>query len=132
MNLNDLSIDNYFDTLGSWLELEGEAERERMARRRQLKRGRDAERTGETLLGLQLQDHQTGLAGRFLFDFGKFGGEPLPMSRLKVGSPVVVSDADDPNDQGIPGVVSRRKQHTIQVAAERWPDAQIFSHRSFA
>ena len=126
INLNDLTVDQYFDTLARWLDLEGEAERERMARRRQLRNGRDAERTGETLLGLQLQDHQTGLAGRFLFDFAKFGGKPLPMSRLKVGSPVVVSDADDPTDQGIPGVVSRRKQNTIQVAAERWPDARFF------
>lgn len=124
--LDRLSVDDYFDVLASWLDLEGEAERARMALRRQLRNTRDAERSGETILGLQLLDHQTGLAGRFLFDFAKFGGEPLPLNRLKVGSPVVLSDADDPSDQGIAGVVSRRKKDVIQVATEKWPDARSF------
>jgi superfamily I DNA and/or RNA helicase len=126
LSLDNLSVDDYFDALARWLDLEGVAERERMARRRKLRSGRDAERTGETILGLQLQDHQTGLAGRFLFDFAKPGGEPLPMNRLKVGSPVVITAAEDPGDRGIAGVVSRRKQNTIQVAAEQWPEAQSF------
>lgn len=124
--LDRLSVDDYFDVLASWLDLEGDAERARMAIRRQMRNTRDAERTGETILGLQLQDHQTGLAGRFLFDFAKIGGKPLPMNRLKVGSPVVISDADDPGDQGIAGVVSRRNQNVIQVASEKWPDARYF------
>ena len=124
--LDQLSVDDYFDVLASWLDLEGAAERSRMARRRQLRDTRDAERTGETILGLQMQDHQTGLAGRFLFDFAKVSGQPLPMNRLKVGSPVVLSDADDPADQGIAGVVSRRKSNSIQIATEKWPDARFF------
>lgn len=124
--LDRLSVDDYFDVLASWLDLEGDAERARMALRRQVRNTRDAERTGETILGLQLQDHQTGLAGRFLFDFCKLGGQPLPMNRLKVGSPVVISDADDPGDKGIAGVVSRRKPNMIQVATEKWPDAKFF------
>ncbi len=124
--LDRLSVDDYFDVLSSWLDLEADAERARMAIRRQMRNTRDAERTGETILGLQLQDHQTGLAGRFLFDFAKVGGKPLPLNRLKVGSPVVISDADDPGDQGIAGVVSRRSQSVIQVASEKWPDARYF------
>ncbi|MCO8122832.1 AAA domain-containing protein [Stieleria sp. TO1_6] len=124
--LDRLSVDAYFDVLASWLDLESAAERERMASRRQMRNTSDAERTGETILGLQLQDHQTGLAGRFLFDFAKFGNKPLPMNRLKVGSPVVISDADDPSDKGIAGVVSRRKPNVIQVATEKWPDARFF------
>lgn len=124
--LDRLSVDDYFDVLTSWLDLESDAERARMAVRRQMRNTRDAERTGETILGLQLQDHQTGLAGRFLFDFAKAGGKPLPLNRLKVGSPVVLSDADDPSDQGIAGVVSRRKPGQIQVATDKWPDARFF------
>ena len=62
------SIDHYFDTLGRWLDLEGEAERARMARRRQLRRQTDAEKTGETLVRMRMADHQTGLAGRWLLD----------------------------------------------------------------
>lgn len=125
-SLDQLNVDDYFDCLARWLDLEGEAERARMARRRQLRDTRDAERTGETLLGLEMLDHQTGLAGRFLFDFAKPGGKPLPMNRLKVGSPVVLSDLDDPSDQGISGVISRRKPGMIQVATEKWPDARYF------
>ncbi|MCA9139295.1 MAG: AAA family ATPase [Planctomycetales bacterium] len=124
--LDRLSVDDYFDVLASWLDLESDAERARMAVRRQMRNTRDAERTGETILGLQLQDHRTGLAGRFLFDFAKVGGKPLPLNRLKVGSPVVISDADDPGDQGIAGVVSSRKQNQIQVATDKWPDARYF------
>ncbi len=124
--LDHISVDDYFDVLARWLDLEAVAERERMARRRQLRNRHDAERTGETILGLQLQDHQTGLAGRFLFDFSKSGNQPLPMNRLKVGSPVVLSDADRPDDKGIAGVVSRRKQNMIQIATEVWPEGRFF------
>ncbi|MCC9599130.1 AAA domain-containing protein [Stieleria sp. JC731] len=123
LDLNLLREDDYFDTLARWLSLEGEAERERMARRRQIQKARDAERTGETLLNLEIQDHKTGLAGRILFDFVKCDDRALPMNRLKVGSPVVISDSDDLSDHGIAGVVSRRSQNVIQVATERWPES---------
>lgn len=125
--MSDLSLDDfgstdaYFDVLERWLDLESEAERERLARRRQMKSQDDAERTGETILRLQLIDHRTGLAGRLLLDFSKPSGAPLPMNRLKVGSPVVISDQEDPSDSGVAGVVSRRKHNTIQVATEAWP-----------
>ncbi|MEM6470612.1 MAG: AAA domain-containing protein [Planctomycetota bacterium] len=126
IDLNRLDVDDYFEQLASWLELEADAERARMAKRRKIQNTRDAERSGETLLGLVLRDHQTGLAGRFLFDFSKSDGRPLPMNRLKVGSPVVLSDQDDIGDQGIPGVVSKRKATSIQVATEKWPSARLF------
>jgi superfamily I DNA and/or RNA helicase len=115
------SIDQYFDTLQAWLDLEAEAERARLSRRRQLRLQSDAERTGETLVRMQLIDYQTGLAGRWLLDFVKPGNQSLPQHRLKVGAPVVVSNDDDPADHGVPGVVSRCRQQTIQVATEAWP-----------
>ncbi|MDA8967732.1 AAA domain-containing protein [bacterium] len=119
-------LDRYFDELGYWLELEGEAERERMARRRKIRSQTHVEKTGETVIGLQMQDHQTGLAGRLLLDFSKPGDQSLPMNRLKVGSPVVVSDNDNPADKGVTGVVSRRKHHTIQVATDAWPEGKRY------
>ena len=119
-------LDRYFDELGYWLELEGEAERDRMARRRKIRSQTHVEKTGETLIGLQMQDHQTGLAGRLLLDFCKPGDQGLPMNRLKVGSPVVVSDNDNPADKGVAGVVSRRKHHTIQVATDTWPEGKRY------
>jgi len=43
-------LDRYFDELGYWLELEGEAERDRMARRRKIRSQTHVEKTGETRL----------------------------------------------------------------------------------
>lgn len=122
----DGSIDDFFDELERWLDLESEAERKRLADRRQIRSHADVERTGETLVGMRLIDHRTGLAGRLLLEFAKPGTQPLPMNRLKVGSPVVISNNEDPGDHGVSGVVSRRRGQTIQVATEAWPEAVSF------
>ena len=123
---HSIGIDDYFDELDRWLELEAKAERERLARRRQIRAQTEVEKTGETLIRLQLFDHRTGLAGRLLLDFQKPGDQPLPLNRLKVGSPVVVSNDEDASDQGVPGVVSRRKQNSIQVATDVWPEGNRY------
>ena len=120
------NADDYFDVLENWLQLESEAERARLARRRQIRKQVDVEKTGETIVRLQMTDHKTGLAGRFLIDLAKPSGQALPMNRLKVGSPIVLSDDDDASDEGVPGVVSRRKFNSIQVATDRWPDSMWF------
>ncbi len=120
------TVDTYFDTLAVWLEWEAEAERERMVRRRQVRDQTHVERTGETLVHMDLLDHNTGLAGRLILDFGKPGERPLPQNRLKVGSPVVVSDDSQPSDKGVPGVVSARRTHRIQVAVDVWPEGDRF------
>ncbi len=113
----------YFRRLEQWLALEAVAERERMAERRSMQRSGDAERSGETLVNLRLIDHRTGLAGRLLLDLAKPAGALLPMNRLRVGSPVVLSDDDDASDKGISGVISRRTSNAIEVAVEEWPEA---------
>jgi ATP-dependent RNA/DNA helicase IGHMBP2 len=118
--------ESYYDQQLRWLEMEGEAERLRMAVRRQNSRARDPERSGETIVRLKLSDHRTGLAGRLLLDLSKADGSPLPMNRLRVGSPVVVSDDGDFSDEGRSGVVSRRTAQTIQVALEQWPTGELF------
>lgn len=118
--------DRYFDQLEKWLAMEGEAERQRIADRRLQKRGGNPERSGETLINLRIHDHRSGLAGRHLIDFGKPASEPLPMNRLKVGAPVVLSSEDRSDARGMPGVVSRRTTTTIQVALEEWPDGKGF------
>lgn len=120
------SPDQYFDLIQRWLELEGDAERVRMAMRRQMRNQRDVERGGESLVKMLLSDHRTGLAGRFLLDFSKRGHIVLPMNRLRVGAPVVISDDSDPKDEGISGVISRRNAISIQVATEQWPTGHEF------
>ncbi|MCA9192540.1 MAG: AAA family ATPase [Planctomycetales bacterium] len=120
------NVESYFDTLACWLDLEGVAERERLALRRQTELRGDPERSGETLVQLDILDHHIGLAGRILLDLAKANGQPLPHSRLRVGSPVILSDQNDPSDTGISGVVSRRTANEIQVAVERWPEAERY------
>ncbi len=118
------SQDAYFAQLQRWMTMEGEAERERMAARRKVQQSGDAERSGESIINLQLAEHRTGLAGRILLDLVKANGDRLPMNRLKVGSPVVISDHGDPSDDGLAGVVSRRTATVIQVAVQRWPEGE--------
>ena len=120
------NLDKYFDVQDRWLDLEADAERERMAARRAAGNRDKAERFGETLLRMEIVSHETGLGGRFLLDFGRLGGSQLPMTRLKVGSPVVITDDEDDDDRGVTGVISRRKSHVIQVATEKWPEASRF------
>ena len=119
-------LDAYFDELEIWLDLEGVAERERMMRRRMLRSLKDAERTGEALLNLQIHDHQTGLAGRILIDFVKGARHEFPANRLKVGSPVVITDQNFETDRGISGVVSAKRKDLIQIAVEHWPEGNRF------
>jgi ATP-dependent RNA/DNA helicase IGHMBP2 len=127
ISLDDLSsTDDYFDVLQRWLQWESDAERARLARRRQIRSQSDVEKTGETIVRLQMSDHHTGLAGRFLIDLCKPAGMPLPMNRLKVGSPVVLSDDNNAKDEGVSGVVSRRRPGTIQIATDRWPEGSWF------
>ena len=122
----EITSDQYFSRLRHWLDLEADAERARMALRRQMRSQVHVERTGETLIGMQLYDHKTGLAGRYLIDFRKPAATPLPMNRLKVGSPVIISDNNNPADEGVAGVVSRRTNDTVQIATETFPDADVF------
>lgn len=117
------SPSDYFKRLEHWLALEAVAERERLAVRRSLQRSGDAERSGETLVNLRMIDHRTGLAGRLLLDLAKPASAMLPMNRLKVGSPVTLSDDEDRGDKGISGVISRRTSSAIQVAVDNWPEA---------
>ncbi|TWT94788.1 ATP-dependent RecD-like DNA helicase [Botrimarina colliarenosi] len=124
--MNWATPESYFEQLERWLAMEGEAERERMAQRRRESRSGDPERSGETIINLRRVDSRTGLAGRDLIDFAKPAGEPLPMSRLKVGSPVVVSDEDRPDEAGQSGVVSRRSSTAIEVALDDWPQGKRF------
>ncbi len=120
------TAENYFEQLQKWLQMEGEAERQRMVLRRQTSRQSDPERSGETLINLRIADHRTGLAGRFLLDLTKPAADRLPLNRLKVGSPVVLSDQTDASDEGLSGVVSKRTSTIIQVALEHWPDGERF------
>lgn len=117
----------HFDKLFHWIRLESEAETQRLAERRQRSSGARAEQTGEALLDLAIEDHQSGLGGRFLLSLVKRNRTlSLPWNRLRVGAPVVVSGYDDTENETWHGIVSARNRQSIQVAVDEWPEGDRF------
>ncbi len=117
----------HFDQLRRWLDMEMQAERERLAERRLARSRSDVEKRGETLIDLVIADHDTGLGGRFLLSFIKRNRTlELPWNRFRVGSPVMITCDDDSGGSAVFGVVSRRNPQSIQVAVEDWPEGDRF------
>jgi len=107
--------------------MDAAAEAQRMANRRELRTRATAERGGETLLDLAIADTRTGLAGRYLLKLVKRNRTlALPWNRLRVGSPVVLTPLDEEGDSQLNGVVSARKNDSIEVAVEHWPTAKHY------
>jgi superfamily I DNA and/or RNA helicase len=120
-------LKRHFQQLRTWVDLEADAERERMAERRQRRSQTDAERSGETLLDLVIADYQIGLGGRHLLSFIKRNRTlDLPWNRFRVGSPVIVSVESGANEGSVFGVVSRRSNQVLQVAIQVWPEGDLF------
>jgi len=115
-------LDNHFQHLSELLDLESVAEMQRMAERRKRQNSSNAERSGETLLDLVIDDAETGLGGRVLLTLIKRNRtQQLPWNRLRIGTPVVVSHDVD-GGEAAQGVVSGRQQNSIQVAVDDWID----------
>ncbi|MEM7314045.1 MAG: AAA domain-containing protein, partial [Planctomycetota bacterium] len=121
------AADDHFQKMAGWLKMESEAEAQRMRLRRARSNSRDAEKSGESLLDLAISDHEAGMAGRYMMTFVKRNRElRMPWHRLRVGSPVVVSSEDEHDDSMYHGVVSQRRDDSIQVALEEWPEGHNF------
>ena len=120
-------LKKHFDKLFHWIRLEAEAETKRLAERRLRSSGKRAEQSGEALLDLAIEDHQPGLGGRFLLSLVKRNRTlELPWNRLRVGSPVVMTNEDSPGSDPYHGIVSARNRKVIQVAVNDWPDGDRF------
>ena len=125
--LPSVESDQHFVQMVEWLAMESKAEVERMAERRQRMNSSTAEKGGETILDLAIADHRSGLGGRFLFSFKRRNiNLPMPWHRLKVGSPVVVSEFPEVSGESWTGVVSSRSKGGIQVAVDHWLDGDCF------
>jgi superfamily I DNA and/or RNA helicase len=119
--------DTHFINMMEWLALESSAEVSKMAERRKRMNSGDAEKSGETVIDLVISDHSSGLGGRTLVTFRKRNQElALPWHRLRVGSPVVVSEFPREANGSDTGVVSRQSKDTLQVALARWPEGERF------
>ena len=108
--------------------MESEAEMARAAEKRQMRKSKAAESTGETLLQLAIADSDPGLGGRYHVTFVKRNRElRFPWHRLKVGSPVLVArQTEDDDGTTWSGVVSRRNRDSLQVALQEVPDGDSF------
>lgn len=120
-----LSAPEHFANLRRWLEMEGEAERERLENRRRVQSSAQAERSGDTLLDLVVRTHTTGLGGRYLLTLQKRrSADRLPWHRFKVGSPVILSADGSNSGSSCTGVISARRADSLEVAVENWPEAE--------
>lgn len=106
--------EDHFERMMRLLEMEGDAEAEQLLQAQRRMSPSQAEKAGTTLINLTLRDETTGLGGRVLVTLGKKSREPLPWTRLGIGSPVLLSEQE--SDQRWRGVISYRAGHTIEVA----------------
>ena len=119
--------DRHFIQMMEWLAQESRAEAEAVAARRKRRSPREAEKSGETLIDLAIADSRPGLGGRHLITLVKRNRDlPMPWHRLRVGSPIVLSDFPDDDQVSISGVISGRTSESIEVAVDLWPDGRVF------
>lgn len=123
--------DEYFEGWNRFLRLESDAERQRLASRRETRKARgmsdrSIEAQGDTLMHMVISDHRTGLGGRTIATFVKRQPQALlPWNRFRVGAPVVASDEDTLMDVAN-GVVCGRNSTSVEVVFDDWPDGRFF------
>jgi len=119
-------LDEHFQQLRDWLEMESDAERKRMIERRKIRSQKNAEARGDTLVDLVMTDHRIGLGGRFLVTFVKRNRTlDLPWNRFRVGSPIIASEELTEGDCGY-GIVCGKEFGSIEVAFDDWPEGDRF------
>lgn len=127
MTINGILADDHFQRLIRLLELEAEAEKRAALQEMQRRSPAAAEASGSTLLNLVIKDEASGLGGRILLTLGKRNQSlSLPWTRLGSGSPVILSEENQPNgvSAGWRGVVSHISRNDIQVTLPEWPETE--------
>src|SRR5260370_39609484 len=114
--------EDHFQRLSRLVELESEAE----ARKTRETLGRlspaDAERTGESLIGLVIIEEDSGLGGRCILTLAKRNRTlPLPWNRLGPGTPVLLAPEGGSTTEGCRGVVCERRKEALRVAVNDPP-----------
>ena len=109
--------DDHFKRLTRLLALEAQAEAEQAAERVRRLSAAEAERAGDSLVDLVVDDEFSGLGGRFVVRLVKRNrSHAVPWSRMGAGSPVVLSQEDSSACSGFRGVVCERAERFIDVA----------------
>ena len=118
--------EGHFQKLARLLELEAEAEVERMMENIQNLAPADAERSGEALINLVVEEQQPGLGGRFILTLRKRNRElNLPWSKHRIGRPILLTAEDPKIDSNYRGVVCDRSRKFIKVAINVWPEEEV-------
>jgi ATP-dependent RNA/DNA helicase IGHMBP2 len=116
------AADGHFQRLARLLELESDAEAEQALERTRGLSAAEAERTGDCLADLTVQEEYAGLGGRVILTLAKRNpAQALPWTRLQTGSPVLLS-AEGAGGTGARGVVSERGDRWMRVALNYLPD----------
>jgi len=105
------------------LQLEAEAEAEQLRARAQRMSGREAERLGNTLIEMAIEEETAGLGGRWLITFCKRNRTmKLPWNRFGRGTPVVLTSQESDDKTLLRGIVADRDDRTITIALATVPD----------
>jgi superfamily I DNA and/or RNA helicase len=108
--------EDHFQNLSRVVELESQAD----ARKTRETLGRlsaaDAERTGESLIGLVIIEEDSGLGGRCVLTLAKRNRTLLPWNRLGPGTPVVLVPERGSTAEAYRGVVCERGKEALSLA----------------
>jgi superfamily I DNA and/or RNA helicase len=119
---------SHFDDLGRLLELERQAERDRIEQARKEKTLGELEGLGLVLLDLESKEQSVGLAGRFIVTFEHAEGRPLP-TRLSAGDLVSVSPRKAAVENPANAVVVNANRKTMRLAFDRPPPPYVHEGR---
>lgn len=115
----------HFRHLAALMAMEANAEQAQLQRQLHQMAPAAAEQSGNSLLQLTMREEVAGLGGRVLVTLGKRNQQlELPWTRLRVGSPVQLSEEGVTASHGWRGVVSQVRRENIQVALLQWPEPE--------
>lgn len=123
--------ENHFDRLMRLLQLEAQAEAEQLRARAQRMSGAEAEKLGNTLIEMAVEDETAGLGGRWLMTFCKRNRTmKLPWHRFGRGTPVVLTPEEIDGGTMLRGIVADRTDRSLTIALPSVPeDAEAPSWR---
>ncbi|HWC88632.1 MAG TPA: AAA domain-containing protein [Pirellulales bacterium] len=115
--------EDHFQRLARLLDLEAKAAAERTLGLGRRMSDADAERLGNSLVELIIDDEDTSLGGRFLLTLVKRNRQlPIPWTRLGPGTPVLLSAMRSAGDEHLRGVVAERTPRALRVVVNQQPE----------
>ena len=117
-----LSDPDHFIRMQRLLEMESKAQAQRVRATVARMSPAQAEQRGYSLVGMVVDDLDAGLGGRQLLRLVKRTRVPLPRTRLRVGTPVVLSPEGVNKNIAHRGVVCERTEQSIQIALSEVPE----------